>query len=173
MEAIRNGLRNVAMPLMLAAVTTIVSLLAALFSPIGVIGDIGVVARLGVGMSLIVMLTLIPAGRAIIDRRRESRGTLAPPRPISNAFPGISKVAEQLGTWVTRWPALYIVIVIVATVGLGFAATGLKSEYSIRDILPRDGMCCRIWIHSRQPSVARWRSPQFYWRPKSQIVGLS
>ena len=137
--AVRNGLRNVTVPLMLAAVTTIVSLLATLFSPIGVIGDFGIVAGLGVGMSLVVMLTLIPAGRTIIDRRREARGTLAPARPISNALPGIPRAAELLGGWVTRRPAPYLIAVGAITVGLGFAATGLESEFSIKDVLPRGG----------------------------------
>ena len=125
--AVRKGLRNVTIPLTLAAVTTIVSLLATLFSPIGVIGDFGIVAGLGVGMSLIVMLTLIPAGRTITDRRRESRGKLAPARPISNALPGIPQVAELLGEWVTRHPTPYLVGVIAVTIGLGYASTGLKS----------------------------------------------
>ena len=138
-EAVRKGLRNVTVPLTLAAVTTIVSLLAGLFSPIGVVGDFGVVAGLGVGLSLIVMLTLIPAGRTIIDRRREARGTLAPARPISNALPGVPRLAERLGGSVTRWPAPYLVGVLAVTVALGFAATGLSSEFSIRDILPRGG----------------------------------
>ena len=138
-SAVRKGLRNVTVPLALAAVTTIVSLLATLFSPIGVIGDFGIVAGLGVGMSLIVMLTLIPAGRTIIDRWRESRGTLPPARPISNALPGIPKVAELLGKWVTRRPAPYLVAVLLVTIGLGFAATDLESEFSIKDILPRGG----------------------------------
>ena len=137
--AIRKGLSIVIIPLTLAAVTTIVSFLATLLSPIGVIGDFGVVAGLGVGMSLIVMLTLIPAGRTIIDRRRESRGTLTSPRPISNALPGITPVAELIGRAVTRWPAPFIVAVIAVTIGLGFAATDLESEFSIRDILPRGG----------------------------------
>ncbi|MXY22189.1 MAG: MMPL family transporter [Dehalococcoidia bacterium] len=138
-EAVRRGLSNVTIPLTLAAVTTMVSLLVSLFSPIGVIGDFGVVAGLGVGLSLIVMLTLIPAGRTIIDRRREARGTLADPRPISNALPGITPAAELLGRWITRWPAPFLIVVIAATIGLGFAATGLKFEFSIRDILPRGG----------------------------------
>ncbi len=139
MEAIRNGLSNVTIPLTLAAVTTIVSFLATLFSPIGVIGDFGIVAGLGVGMSLTVMLTLIPASRTIIDRRRESRGVLAAPRPISNALPGIAPMAELLGRAVTRWPVPFLAVIIAATIALGFAATGLKSEFSIRDILPRGG----------------------------------
>lgn len=138
-EAVRYGLRNVTIPLTLAAVTTIVSLLATLFSPIRVIGDFGIVAGLGVGMSLIVMLTIIPAGRTIIDRRRESRGRLSTPRQVSNALPGVSVAAEALGRWVTRWPAPCLIVVFAVTIGLGFAATGLKSEFSIRDVLPRGG----------------------------------
>jgi len=138
-EAVRKGLSNVTIPLTLAAVTTIASLLATLFSPIGVIGDFGVVAGLGVGLSLIVMLTLIPAGRTIIDRRHEARGKLGPARPISNALPGVPRVAELLGKWVTRRPMPYLVTVILISLGLGYAATGLKSEFSIQDILPRGG----------------------------------
>ncbi len=137
--AVRAGLRNVTIPLVLAAVTTIASLLASLFSPIGMVGDFGIVSGLGIGLSLIVMLTLLPACRTIIDRRRERRGTLPPARPISTALPGIEKTAEFLGRAVTRRPAPYIIVVIAVTVALGFAATGLKSEYSIRDLLPRGG----------------------------------
>ena len=137
--AVRTGLQNVTIPLTLAAVTTIVSLLAGLFSPIGVIGDFGIVAGLGVGLSLIVMLTLVPAGRTIIDRRREARGTLTDPRPISNALPGIGRLAEVLGTSVTRRPAPYILAILAVTVWLGFEARGLESGFSIRDVLPRGG----------------------------------
>ena len=137
--AVRIGLRNVSVPVMLAAATTMVSLLAGLFSPISVIGDFGVVAGLGVGLSLIVMLTLIPAGRTVIDRRRESRGTLPPARPIANSLPGIPRAAEALGRWVTRWPAPCLILVTLASIGLGYAATGLQSEFSIRDVLPRSG----------------------------------
>ena len=139
LEAVRTGLQHVTLPLTLAAVTTIVSLLATLFSPIGVIGDFGIVAGLGVGISLVVMLTLIPAGRTIIDRRREARGRLSPARPISNALPGIPRVARVLGVWVTRRPAPYIIAVILVTIGLGYFATGLESKFSIKDILPRGG----------------------------------
>ena len=137
--AVRIGLRNVIIPLMLAAVTTIVSLLVGLFSPVEIVGDFGIIAGMGVGMSLIVMLTLLPAGRTIIDRRREARGTLRPPRPISEALPGIERVAELLGREVTRRPAPYIITVVVVTIGLGYAATSIKSEFSIRDLLPRGG----------------------------------
>ena len=139
LESVRRGLRNVTVPLTLAAVTTTVSLFASLFSPIGIVGDFGVVAGLGVVMSLIVMLTLVPAGRTIIDRRREARDTLPEPRPIATSLPGVQRGAEILGRSLTRTPAPYIVGVIAITIALGFAATGLESKFSIRDILPRGG----------------------------------
>ncbi|MXX17921.1 MAG: MMPL family transporter, partial [Dehalococcoidia bacterium] len=46
-SAVRVGLRNVVIPLTLAAATTIVSFLTNLISPIGAIGDFGVVAGMG------------------------------------------------------------------------------------------------------------------------------
>ncbi len=137
--AVLAGLRNVIIPLVLAAATTAVSFLANLLSPISGIGDFGVVAGLGVGLSLIVMLTLIPAVRTIIDRRREARGPLPPPRSIANAIPGIDRLAERLGTSITRRSAPYLVLVVAVTVGLGFAASGITTDFTIRDVLPRDG----------------------------------
>ena len=139
LEAVRTGLNNVGVPIVLAAVTTIASFLSILFSPIGVIGDFGVVAALGVALSLIVMLTLVPAGRTIIDRRREARGKLKEPRPVSGALPGIERAAEVFGAAMARRPAPYLIAVLAVTVAFGFAATGLHSVFSIRDILPRGG----------------------------------
>ena len=139
LQAVRTGLRNVAVPLTLAAVTTIASFLATLFSPIDVIGDFGIVAGLGVGLSLIVMLTLVPAGRTIIDRRREARGKLRPPRPVSGALPGIERAAKVLGASVARRPAPFLIAVLAVTIAFGIAATGLHSEFSLREILPRGG----------------------------------
>ena len=139
LEAVRIGLRHVAIPLLLAAVTTIASFFSTLSSPISVIRDFGIVAGLGVGLSLIVMLTLVPAGRTIVDRRREAKGRLAAPRSVSSALPGVERSAELLGSAVARRPAPYLLVVVGITVWFGFTATGLSSEFSIRDILPRDG----------------------------------
>ncbi len=139
LAASRTGLRMVTVPVALAALTTIASFMVGLFSPIPAIGDFGVVAGLGVGMSMIVMLTLLPAGRLIIDRWQESRGRLAPPRSVSKGLPGIDRAAELLGQSVTRKPAYYLGVILVISAGLGFASTGIESRFSVLDILPRGG----------------------------------
>ena len=138
-EALRASMRIVMVPLLLAAVTTIGSLLVQLISPIPAIGDFGIVAGLGVGMSLIVMLTLIPAARAILDRRKEARGDLNPPTLVADAIPRIGPLAEALGRSVTRRPMPYIVAVAVVSVVLGIASTDIEARFSIHDVLPSGG----------------------------------
>ena len=134
-----TGLRTVTVPVGLAALTTIASFMVGLFSPIPAIGDFGVVAGVGVGMSMVVMLTLLPAGRLIIDRRHESRGRLAPPRSVSKGLPGIERGAELLGRSVARTPAFYLVVILLVSIGLGIASTRIESRFSVLDILPRGG----------------------------------
>ncbi len=143
--ASRSGLQVVITPLALAAFTTIGSFLVGLISPIPAIQDFGVVAGLGVGMSVIVMLTLLPAGRLIIDRRRESRGRLTPPRQVSQALPGIDRAAELVGRSVTRRPTPYLVAIIVLSVVFGIASTQIESRFSILDLLPSGGNVAKDW----------------------------
>ncbi|MCY3608136.1 MAG: MMPL family transporter [Acidimicrobiaceae bacterium] len=143
LSAVQTGWRTVVLPLLLAAVTTMVSLLANLLSPVGASRDFGVVAALGVGLSLIVMLTLLPAGRVIIDRRREARGTLRQPRLVAHALPGIERAAERLGESVSLRPAPFLLVVVALTIVLGFAAASLEAKFSIRDVLPQSGEAIR------------------------------
>ena len=142
-EAIRDGLRGVIIPVTLAAGTTVACLLTSLLSPIAPVGDFGVVAGLGVGFSPIVMLTFIPAARAIIDRRREARGSLPPARPVAGALPGVERGAEKLAALIVRWPAPFLILVAAVTIGMGFAARDISTDFSIRDFLPRDGVLSR------------------------------
>ncbi|MCY3602245.1 MAG: MMPL family transporter [Chloroflexi bacterium] len=137
--AVRRGLRTVTIPLALAAGTTVVSFLTNLASPIPANGDFGITAGLGVAFGLIVMLTLVPAGRALLDRRRESKGSLPSARPISNALPGVGGAVERLGRELARRPAPYLGLVAVATVLLGLAATRIDSTFDTRDFLPSGG----------------------------------
>ena len=145
LAASRNGLRIVIVPLALAAFTTIGSFMVGLLSPIPAIKDFGVVAGLGVGMSVIVMLTLLPAGRLIIDRRRESRSRLTPPRQVSQALPGIDRVAEFVGGSVTRRPMPFLVAILALSVLFGVASTQLESRFSILDLLPSGGSVANDW----------------------------
>ena len=137
-SAVRIGLQTVAVPLSVAAITTIASFFTTLLSPFPAIADFGVVTGLGVGLSLLAMLTLVPAVRAIIDGRRERRGNFTPARPISDSLPGVRRAAEMLGRTVARRPTPYLLVVVLVTMGLGYAATRVETTFSRQDLLPRD-----------------------------------
>lgn len=143
--ASRSGLRVVIPPVALAAFTTFGSFMVGIISPIPAIQDFGIIAGLGVGMSVIVMLTLLPAGRLIIDRWRESRGRLGPPRQVSQALPGIDRFAALVGRGVTRKPTYCFVAILVLSVAFGIASTQMESRFSILDLLPSGGSVANDW----------------------------
>ena len=125
--AARRGLRSVIIPLGLAAITTVVSFLANVTSPIPANVDLGIVAGIGVAFGLNVMLTLIFSARALVDRRLESRGELRPARQISGAIPGVGAAAEALGGRLAPRPLPFLVAIGVITILLGIASTRLET----------------------------------------------
>ena len=137
--AVRSGLRAVIVPLSLAMITTVISFLTNLTSPIPANGDFGVVAGIGVASGLIVMLVLLTSSRKVLDRRRESRGTLRPARPISGAIPGVGPAVEAFGGLLARRPVPFLVVIGVVTVLLGAASTRIDTVFDSRDFLPSDG----------------------------------
>ena len=139
----RLGLRAVIVPLSLAAITTIVSFMTNVTSPIPANGDLGVVAGVGVGAGLIVMLSLLASSRVLLDRWRESRGSLPGARPISGAIPGLDRAAEALGGLLVRRPTPFLVAIGAVTLVLGIAATRLDTVFDINDFLPSDGAVAR------------------------------
>ncbi len=141
--AARLGLRSVIIPLSLAAVTTIVSFLTNLTSPIPATGDFGVVAAIGVGAGLVVMLTLLSSSRALLDRWRAGRGPLPPARPISGAIPGVGPAIEALGGMLARRPTPFLLVIGVATLLLGVASTRIVTVFDTNDFLPSGGEAIR------------------------------
>ncbi len=139
----RVGLRSVIIPLSLAAVTTIVSFLTNLSSPIPANGDFGIAAGVGVASGLIVMLTLLAASRALLDRWREARGTLPQVRLVSGALPGVGPAVEALGGLLARRPMPFLVAVAAVTLGLGAASTQLETVFDTNDFLPQGGEAIR------------------------------
>ncbi len=134
--AARGALQGVALPLGLAAGTTIISFLTNLTSAIPANGDFGVVAAFGVFFGLFTMLILIPAARTIFDRRREAAGKLGEARQMTDAIPGAGAVAERVGRLVAAKPMVVLALAGIVTIGLGAAATQISTEFNSNDFLP-------------------------------------
>jgi len=135
-DATRGALQGVALPLGLAAGTTIISFLTNLTSSIPANGDFGVVAAFGVFFGLFTMLILIPAARSLFDRRRESAGKLGDAKQMTDAIPGAGKFVEGIGRLVAAKPMAVLTAAGIITIGLGAAATQISTEFNSNDFLP-------------------------------------
>lgn len=135
-HASRGALRGVALPLGLAAGTTIISFLTNLTSSIPANGDFGVVAAFGVFFGLFTMLILIPAARSLLDRRREAAGKLGEAKQMTDAIPGAGTFVEGIGRLVAAKPMVVLAVAGIITIGLGTAATQISTEFNSNDFLP-------------------------------------
>ncbi|MDW3178721.1 MAG: MMPL family transporter [Acidimicrobiia bacterium] len=135
-DATRGALQGVALPLGLAAGTTIISFLTNLTSSIPANGDFGVVAAFGVFFGLFTMLILIPAARSLFDRRREAAGKLGDAKQMTDAIPGAGAFVERIGRLVAAKPMVVLAVAGIITIGLGTAATQISTEFDSNDFLP-------------------------------------
>ncbi len=135
-DATRGAFKGVALPLGLAAGTTIISFLTNLTSSIPANGDFGVVAAFGVFFGLFTMLILIPAARSLLDRRREAAGKLGHARQMTDAIPGAGAFVQRIGDLVAAKPMIVLATAGIVTIGLGVAATQISTEFNSNDFLP-------------------------------------
>ena len=138
-HAARRGLAGVMLPLGLAAITTVISFLTNVISPIPANQDFGIVAAFGVAFGLTAMLILVPAARTILDQRSEAAGTLAEPRAMTDAIPGAGRVVGSIGDYVARRPLVLLAATGIVTVLLGLTATNISTEFDSNDFLPGGG----------------------------------
>ena len=136
--AASRATRTVGIALVLATVTTSIGFLTNIVNPITAIADFGILAAVGISAAFILMLTVVPSLRVILDRRAEAAGTLGTEafghqgeRLLPKLMGGTSVLAEKM-------PVATLVIAAVLGVGGVFGYTQLNTEFSFTDFLPED-----------------------------------
>ena len=138
-DSMRDMIANLGMGLILATVTTMVSFLSNISSPIPPIQDFGVMNAVGIFGAFIIFTTFVPAVKILIDTRKERKGTMK-----------IKKEEERVGSGVillNRFMALsavgaekhrYGVIVTIAilTGASLYAGMFVSTTFDMKDFLP-------------------------------------
>ena len=137
-RAIARSVRLCGVPVLLAAGTTAVSLLANLSSRFEPIADFGIIASIGVISGWIVMTSFVPAARLVLDRRLAAKGKKPTTRPVADTIPGAAAVLPRVATAVVRRPIPVLSAVIVVTVLAVVAAGNLSTTFAVKDFLPKD-----------------------------------
>ncbi len=137
-DAITRAVKNTGLPLFLAAVTTMISFFTNITNSLPPLKDFGIIAGLGVFFGYIVMTTLVPAVRSILDQRRVANGKDVKARLLADAIPGVGAATAGIAKGVTRHPMPILVGVGIIAAVAGLAATNIDTTFSTTDFLPED-----------------------------------
>ena len=137
-RAMARSVRLCGVPVLLAAGTTAVSLLANLSSRFEPIADFGIIASIGVISGWIVMTSFVPAARLALDRRLTAKGRKPTTRPVADTIPGAAALLPRVASAVVRRPIPVLSAAIVLTALAVVAAGNLSTTFAVKDFLPKD-----------------------------------
>jgi len=130
--------RTVGIALVLATVTTSIGFLTNAFNPITAIADFGILAAVGITSAFILMLTVVPSVRVLLDRRAEAAGTLATEVFGHQGDRVLPKIMGATSVLAERFAVTTLVVALVLA-GLGvWGFIELNTEFSFTDFLPED-----------------------------------
>lgn len=135
------AVRTVGGALVLATLTTIVGFLTNLFSPLPPIADFGVFTAVGVLGAFIVMTTLVPATRNLLDSRTGARRRRSRPQRSDS---GLSAIISRTAVVAQRLPRVALGVALVISVAAAGAASQVGTTFSQDDFVPEDSDIGRL-----------------------------
>ncbi len=156
-ESVARATATAGSAVVFAGLTVMIALFGLAVAGIPFLTVMGVAAAAGVGIAVLVSLTLLPAMLGFAgERLRPKRAPVVEPVETTQDVDGagVSAGLDQqaaasaernrrgfFAAWVrgvTRWPAVTIVVVIVALGALAWPATGLRLALPDAGVLPKD-----------------------------------
>ena len=149
-QSIRITILSVGMALLLATITTVVSFLSNLASPISLLGEFGVLCAIGIIGSFVTMTTFVPACKQLKDIRRLKKGKFAGSelknnksgrRRAKTKSVGVAVLDKTMGSGAVaaeHHPILVIIVVSLITIGAVGMALQLETTFNFEDFLPDD-----------------------------------
>lgn len=136
-ESIARMTDQIVVAFFIVAATTVIGFLSNLSSALVPIRDFGIVASIGIIFTFAIFGVFLPAVKVWVDRLRQQY-----PIPTFSNSP-LGSEESLLGRSLTGGveiakvaPAVFVALVLLATVGGGYYATGLDTSFSQRDFLP-------------------------------------
>ena len=137
-EAVAHSVRSTGLPLLLAAGTTVISFFTNITNSLPPLRDFGIIAGLGVLGGYLVMTTLVPAARGLLDGRRIAKGKRIQSRLLADAIPGVGSATAAVARGVVAHPRPIMLGIGIVTVVAGIAASNIDTTFSNTDFLPED-----------------------------------
>ena len=141
---------SVGMALLLATVTTVVSFMSNLASPISLLAQFGVLCAIGIIGSFVAMTTFVPACKQLRDNRRLKKGKKMDNESNNNGSENRRSKIKSTGVRVLdktmssgaiaaeRHALTVIIVVSLITIGAVVGAFQLETTFNFEDFLPDD-----------------------------------
>ncbi|WP_425955779.1 MMPL family transporter [Xylanimonas sp. McL0601] len=141
-ESVARATATAGSAVVFAGLTVMIALVGLGVAGVPFLTVMGVAAAAGVGIAVLVSLTLLPAllgfaGERVRPKARKARA----PRRAKKAKPAVDASGGFFGRWVhvvTRRPVVTIVLVVAALGALAWPATSLRLALPDAGVLPRD-----------------------------------
>jgi hydrophobe/amphiphile efflux-3 (HAE3) family protein len=132
---------HLGMALILATLTTIVSFLSNLSSPIPPLRDFGIMNAFGIFSAFIINLTFVPAVKVLIDERKERKGRAIVKEHGKTTESGVvilNRILALGAIGAERHPYKVLVVVVILSLAGIYGAMNVGTEFSETDFLPQD-----------------------------------
>lgn len=136
--AMAVALSGVILALAWVTATAGIGFLSNLVSPIGPLRDFGIVSAFGIGASLVIFATLVPAAKVELDTALESRGYDRNKRAFGTGNSRISRLLESGAIVAGKFPIAVVLVALVLTVGGVYGATQVDTSFEETDFLAED-----------------------------------
>ena len=140
-KAITSMETHLGMALILATVTTMVSFLSNISSPIPPLRDFGIMNAFGIFSAFIINLTFVPGAKALLDERKQRKGKKVVKDRGKTTESGVvilNKILALGAIGAEHHPYKVIGVVAVLSLASIYGAVNLGTDFSETDFMPRN-----------------------------------
>lgn len=150
-DAIKRSIREVGSAIFLAWVTTCVAFLSFVTASIPPVRNFGLFLALGITYTFILDMTLLPSIRYIIDRKNSKNNAYRP------GVYSIKTLMSRLACLLLKHEKKIIIIVLIASIIMGFGVTQLKTGFSMNQFIPENTQSIQVFTDIRDafPSASQ------------------
>ena len=144
-EAAGRATSTVGVALVLATLTTSIGFLTNVVNPVPALRDFGIMAAVGITSAFVIMLTVVPAARLLLDRRAERRGTLPTARLAGQQRRWLVRGSAATAVLAERHPGWVLgVTALLAGAGI-YGLANLDTEFSSAAFVPDDAQILQTY----------------------------
>ena len=136
-EAMRVTTDQLVVAFFIVTGTTVIGFAANLTSSLPPIRDFGVVAAIGIVFTFLIFGIFLPALKVLVDKAREKYPIPTVSKtPLGSEESALSSVLRGGVVVADKAPALFLILILVVSGGVGFYATGISTSFAQEDFLP-------------------------------------